>query len=171
MWNWLNRVWNTVAIPIRLWWTTIVTTADLFNTLYTYHKEWYEILADTSQQIKDVLLWAWNHGKWYHKAMNIPLSPVIATWTAAEWIVRAVVQPVVNGFVNTFKTGVNTVKNARKSSFGRVFSKKPISDFSYNHLKTRNLKLNNWIAKLQFKKLISKKNHPLVQKKKRKNEM
>ena len=34
----------------------------------------------------------------------------------------------------------------------RIFSKKPISDFSYDHVKTRPLTLNNWFAKLQFKK-------------------
>lgn len=150
MWNGLNRIWNTAAIPIRMWWTAITTSADLLNTFYTFHKEWYEVLANTSQQIKDVFLWAWNHGKWYHKAMNIPLSPVIAAWSALEWVARSVVQPVVNWVVNTWHTGINTIKNARRWSFGRIFSKKPISDFSYDHMKTRPLTLNNWFAKLQF---------------------
>jgi len=148
--NGLNRIWNTVAIPVRLWGTMVTTSADLLKTFYTYHKEWYEILANTTQNIKDVLLWAWNHWKWYHKALNIPLSPIIATWTALEWAVRSVVQPIVSWIVNTWNTGINTIKNARKGSFGRLFSKRPLSDFSYNHLKTRPLTLNNWFAKLQF---------------------
>ncbi len=152
MWNTINRAWNTLAMPIRLWWTTVTTATDLFVTLKTMWKEWCEIAADTAKRVKDVLLGAWNHGKWYHKAMNIPLSPIIAGWTALEWAVRTTIQPIVNGVVNTWNTGVNTVKNARKSTFGRVFSKKPISDFSYNHLNTRWLKLNNWFEKLQFKK-------------------
>jgi len=151
MWNGLNRIWNTVAIPVRMWWTIVTTTADLANTLlYNLPKEGYEILSDTTKRLKDVLLWAWNHGKWYHKAMNIPLSPIIAGWTALEWAVRATVQPIINWIANTWNTGVNTVKNARRWSFGRLFSKKPISDFSYEHLKTRPLTLNNWFSKLQF---------------------
>ena len=150
MWNGLNRIWNTAAIPIRMWWTAVTTSADLLNTFYTFHKEWYEVLANTTKNIKDVLLWAWNHGKWYHKAMNIPLSPIIATWTALEWSIRSTVQPIVNWVVNTWNTGVNTIKNARKWSFGRLFSKKPLSDFSYEHLKTRPLTVNNWFSKLQF---------------------
>lgn len=150
MWNTLNRAWNTLAIPIRLGWTTVTTAADLFVTLKTMWKEWCEIAADTAKRVKNVLLGAWNHGKWYHKAMNIPLSPIIAWGTALEWAVRTTIQPIVNGVVNTVKTGVNTVKNARKWTFGRIFSKKPLSDFSYNHLETRWLKLNNWFEKLQF---------------------
>ena len=108
--------------------------------------------ADTTQEVKNTLLWAWNHGKRYHKAMNIPLSPVIATWAALEWVVRNTVQPLFNGVVNTRNTWKNTVKNARRGTFGRVFSKKPISDFSYDHMKTRWLKLNNRISKWQFGK-------------------
>lgn len=148
--NSLNRLGNTVAIPIRLWWTIVTTSADLFTTLTTSLKEGCEIVANTSQEIKNVLLWAWNHGKWYHKALNVPLSPIVAIWTAFEWIVRSAVQPVISWIVNTWNTGINTIKNARKGSFGRLFSKKPLSDFSYNHLKTRPLTLNNWFAKLQF---------------------
>ena len=150
MWNGLNRIWNTAAIPIRMWWTVVTTSADLLNTFYTFSKEWFEVLASTTKNIKDVLLWAWNHGKWYHKAMNIPLSPIIATWTVFEWVIRSTVQPIINWVVNTWNTGVNTIKNTWKWSFGRLFSKKPISDFSYNHLKTRPLTLNNWFSKLQF---------------------
>lgn len=151
--NFWNRVWNTAAITPRAAWTAITTSADLLNTLYTVNKEAYEILADTSQNIKDVFLWAWNHGKWYHKAMNIPLSPVIAWGTALEWLVRSVVHPIVNWVVNTRNTWENTVKNARRSTFGRIFSKKPISDFSYDHMKTRtsNLKKNR-ISNWQFGK-------------------
>lgn len=144
-----NRMWNTVAIAPRLVWTGITTSADLANTFLTLNKEAYEVVADTTQKIKSVFLWAWNHGKRYHKAMNIPLSPVIAWWTALEWWVRSVVQPVVNGVVNTRNTWKNTVKNARRSTFGRVFSKKPISDFSFDHMKPRWLKLKNRISNWQ----------------------
>ena len=166
MWNGLNRIWNTAAIPVRMWWTVVTTSADLLNTFYTFHKEWFEVLANTTKNIKDVLLGAWNHGKRYHKAMNIPLSPVIATWSALEWVVRSVVQPIVNWVVNTWNTGVNTIKNARKWSFGRIFSKKPLSDFSYEHLKTRPLTINNWFSKLQFARWSSRgseKNEPRTQ--------
>lgn len=156
MWNGLNRIWNTAAIPIRMWWTVVTTSADLLNTFYTFSKEWFEILANTTKNIKDVLLWAWNHGKWYHKAMNIPLSPIIATWTVFEWAIRSTIQPIINWVANTWNTGLNTIKNARKWSFGRIFSKKPLSDFSYEHLKTRPLTLNNWFSKLQFARWKSK---------------
>lgn len=150
MWNFWNRIANTAAIAPRVWWTAVTAVSDLWNTYYTMGKESYEVVADTTQNVKNVLLWAWNHGKRYHKAANIPLSPVIATWAAVEWVVRSVVQPVVNGVVNTRNTWKNAIKNTRRSTFGRVFSKKPISDFSYDHMKTRWLKLNNRISKWQF---------------------
>jgi len=148
--NALNRVKNTVAIPVRMWGTAVVTSADLFTTLNTYFKDSYELIANTSQEVKNVLLWAWNHGKRYHKALNIPLSPIIATWTAIEWIVRSAVQPAISWIINAWNTGINTIKNARKGSFGRIFSKRPLSDFSYNHIKTKPVTLNNWFAKAQF---------------------
>ncbi|HPK28011.1 MAG TPA: hypothetical protein PKX34_02265, partial [Candidatus Absconditabacterales bacterium] len=112
--NSLNRLGNTVAIPIRLGGTIVTTSADLFTTLTTSLKEGCEIVANTSQEIKNVLLGAWNHGKWYHKALNVPLSPIVAIGTAFEGIVRSAVQPVISGIVNTWNTGINTIKNARK---------------------------------------------------------
>jgi hypothetical protein len=46
------------------------------------------------------------------------------------------------------------VTNARRSTFGRVFSKRPLSDFSYDKLKTANFinKDKNWFSGLQFGK-------------------
>jgi hypothetical protein len=34
----------------------VTTSADLLNTLYTVNKEAYEVVADTTQKIKNVFL-------------------------------------------------------------------------------------------------------------------
>ncbi len=152
MWNKMNRLWNTVAIAPRLAGTTLNTSADLLNTFLTLNKDAYEVAADSASRVRDVLLWAWtNKTTGFKKAINIATSPVVAAWAAVEWfIARPFVQPLINGAVNVRNTWVNTAKNAWYSTLWRIFSKKPLSDFSFKKTDMRKLYTWNRFSKLQF---------------------
>ncbi len=142
-----NRLLNTAAIAPRTAGTIITTAADLFTTLKTIWKESVEIIADTSQKTKKVLINTWTEKtNIFKKALKIAVSPVVAGATIAEWGLRSIAQPAINWISNTRNTWKNTIKNARRSTLGRVLSKKPISDFSYDNLSTRNLNLNWSVA-------------------------
>lgn len=152
MWNALknawNRTWNTVGVIPRAGWTWLIASADSINTTLTLGEDLLKSTKNTANNLIDVLMWAWNHGKWYHKALNIPLSPLVAGWTLLEWAVRTVLQPTSRFIGNTKNTIWNMFKNIG-SSIGTMFSKKPISDFSYEKLQTKELKPTNWISKWQ----------------------
>lgn len=150
--NFWNRLWNTAMTAPRLAWTAVNTVSDTVNTFIALPKDALDVIQSTTNDIKNVFMDSWTKWKWYQRVWNVILSPVVATGTAIEWAVRTAVTPVVNGVVNGRNTVKNTVKNTRRSTFGRLFSKKPISDFSYDQLKTANIinKNKNRFSKLQF---------------------
>ena len=152
--NFWNRIWNTAAIGPRIIGTGLNTVTDAVDTVVALPKDALDVVKNTTHAIKDVFVDAWTKWKWYQRVGNILLSPLVAAWTALEWAVRAAVVPVVNWVVNTWNTAKNTVTNTWRSTFGRVFSKKPLSDFSYDKLKTANFinKDKNWFSGLQFGK-------------------
>ncbi len=151
MWNTLNMVWNmwvnTAATAPRTLGTVLTAAADLFTALKTSWKESLEVIADTSQKVKNVMIKPWSEKtNIFKKSLKAAVSPVVAWVTIAEWVWRSVVQPVYNRFVNTKNTLVNTAKNGRRSTVGSLLSRKPISDFSFENLKTRKLNLKSWTA-------------------------
>lgn len=152
--NFWNRIGNTVMIVPRVWGTVLQSWVDTFETIVALPKDALDVASNTAHNIKDVFVNSWTKWKWYQRMWNIILSPIVATWTAIEWAVRTAITPVVNGVSNGRNTLKNTVKNGRRSTFGRVFSKKPISDFSYDKLNTANIinKDKNRFSNLQFGK-------------------
>ena len=150
--NFGNRLWNTVMIAPRVAWTAVNTVSDTVNTFVALPKDALDVISNTTKDVRDVFINSWTKWKRYHRVWNVILSPVIATWTAMEWAIRTAVTPVVNWVVNGRNTVKNTVTNARRSTFGRVFSKKPLSDFSYDKLNTADIikKDKNRFSKLQF---------------------
>ena len=101
------------------------------------------IMRYTSDEIKKILASAWTTWKWYQRIWNIIISPFVALWAAVEWVVRSI--------VNWIKWGPN---------LDNTFSKNPISNTSYEHLKTENaLKRNkNWFSKWRFSRKMFKNN-------------
>ncbi len=152
--NFWNRLGNTAMIAPRVAGTALNTATDIIDTAVALPKDILDVAKNTAHDIKNVFVDSWTKWKWYHKIWNVILSPVIATWTAVEWWIRSIITPAVNGVVNSRNTVKNSVTNAWRSTFGRVFSKKPISDFSYDKLKTADVikKDKNRFSRLQFGK-------------------
>ena len=152
--NFWNRIGNTVMIAPRVWGTVLQSWIDTFETIVALPKDALDVASNTARNIKDVFVNSWTKWKRYQRIGNVILSPIVATWTAIEWAVRTAVTPVVNGVSNSWNTIKNTVKNGRRSTFGRIFSKRPISDFSYDKLATANIinKDKNRFSNLQFGK-------------------
>lgn len=156
MWQWLNNLWNRVGntalvIP-RLGYTGLNAWTDAIDTLAAIPRDFLDVVQYTSHEIKNILSSAWTTWKRYQRVWNIIKSPFVAAWAAIEWAIKTAVTPVVNGIANSVNTVKNTVKNTWRSTFGRVFSKKPISDFSYDKLKTANViqKNKNWFINRWF---------------------
>lgn len=144
-----KRAWNTIWLPVRVAWTALYGSLDAVNTLATLPKQAFEIVSNTTGQIKDVFSNAWNTWKRYNKLVNVPLSPFIATWTAVEWAVRAVVNPTWNAITHTRDVAWNVLVNAW-NSLKWALSSKPVSDFKYEHLKTSDIWKKNYISKRQW---------------------
>ena len=156
MWNRANRVENTVSIPDRGICTWLTATADIFNALAAIPKDMREIVKYTSNEIKNIFKSATTRWKRYQRIWNTLLSPFVALWAAVEWALRTVVTPSVNFITNAYRTGKNTVKNAINSTFWSTFSKKPVSNFKYEELKTANIieKNKNWFSKRRFNRKL-----------------
>lgn len=149
-----NRLWNTAMIVPRTVGTGLNTVTEVVDTSAALIKDVLDVGGNTIHKAKNVVVDARTKGKWYQRVWNIILSPVIAAWTLLEWAVKTAVTPVAHWVVNVWNTAKNTVTNARRSTFGRLFSKRPLSDFSYDKLKTANFinKDKNRFSWLQFGK-------------------
>ena len=144
-----NRISNTIRVPDRLIQTWLTTTADIFDTLSSFPKDLRDIIKYTSDEIKELFKNAATKWKWYQRLWNTIISPFVAAWAVIEWAVRSVVTPTTNLVKNTYSTWRNFVSNIFKSTFWSVFSKKPLSDFKYESIKTANVikKDNNFVFK------------------------
>jgi len=150
MWLALDkRLWNTIWLPVRTAWTIVYWWMDILNTAVTLPKQALEIVSNTTGQIKDVFSNAWNKWRRYNKIVNVPLSPFMATWTAIEWAIRAVVNPTWNAFTHTRDVAGNILINTW-NSIKWTASDKPVSDFKYEHLKTNPVWTKNYISKRQW---------------------
>lgn len=139
--------WNTIWLPVRLAWTTVYGGLDAVNTVVTLPKQSFEIVSDTTQKIKDVLNNSRNEWKWYRKIRRIPFGTLVAAWTAIEWTWRAILNPSWNAILHSRDVLGNFLVNPW-NAIKSVLSDKPVSDFKYEHLKTRDISKNNWMANL-----------------------
>ena len=126
-WNWID---NTVSIPSRAIHTVGQGGIDIINTLDGLPKDLTSVILSTKNKIADLFS---KDLRRYHYIWNAP----VAVWVWLAWAVEAVTKPIVNWLRNTWKTAVNFVSNARKSTFWSLFSTKPVSDISFNHLKLK----------------------------------
>lgn len=156
MWNSLNRIGNTISIPGRLLKTWLTAWADIFDTLAAIPKDMKDVVNHTSNEIKNIFKSAVTKWKRYQKVGNTLLSPFVALWAAVEWAVRSVVTPTTNFVSNAFKSWKNLISNTLRSTFGSLFSKKPVSNFKYEELKTANIieKNKNWFSKWRLSRKV-----------------
>lgn len=129
--------------------TWLTMTADVFDTLSSFPKDLRDVIKYTSDEIKQLFKNAVSKWKWYQRLWNTIISPFVAAWAIIEGVVRSIVTPITNLGKNTYSTWKNLVNNIFKSSFWSIFSKKPLSDFKYESIKTANIikKDNNFVFK------------------------
>ena len=136
MWKFWNRIDNTVSIPSRSIHTVGQGGIDVINTLDGLPKDATSVVLKTKNKIANLFS---KDLRRYHYIWNAP----VAVWVWLAWAVEAVTKPVVNGLRNTWKSAVNFISNARKSTIWSLFSTKPVSDISFNTIKTK-----KWTIKL-----------------------
>jgi len=116
-------------------WAPVHAAVDLTKTWIALSKDYYDIAMETMNEIQETLSEAGKRGKWYHKVANVwVIAPV---WSAAKfitWNIQTVINPLVNGVFNFAKTWWGFLKN-EFNSVKSVFSKTPVSDFSFAKLK------------------------------------
>ena len=130
MWKFWNRIDNTVSIPSRSIHTVGQGGIDVINTLDGLPKDATSVVLKTKNKIANLFS---KDLRRYHYIWNAP----VAVWVWLAWAVEAVTKPIVNGLRNTWKSAVNFVSNALKSTFWSLFSTKPVSDISFNTIKTK----------------------------------
>ncbi len=128
MWELWNRTSNVISIPYRSSHTVGLWGIDAINTVDGSLQDLTSVIINTKSKIADLFS---SELKRYQKALNIPVAAGV--WLA--WVAELVAKPIVNAGWNTLKTASNFVTNARKSTFWSLFSTKPVSDISFNHLK------------------------------------
>lgn len=145
--EWKTRLGNAAVTPVRMGlWAPWYAAIDLAKTGNSLYQDSYNIVRNTIDDIQEIFQEAGKRGKWYHKAFNLPWAWVVGSAKVVEWTVRSVVNPLVNGVVNTFNTAKWFIKNERRW-LTSVFSKKPVSDFSFEHLQTRSIWKNRNFTK------------------------
>jgi len=134
--EWKDRLSNMVATPVRMAvWAPAHALVDLNKTGIGYYKDTYDIAMETTNEIQETISAAGAKWKWYHKAANIWI--IAPLWSAAKlitWSIQTAVNPIVNGVFNFAKTWWGFLKN-EFNGIKSVFSKKPVSDFSFEKLK------------------------------------
>ena len=163
-----NLIDNIVSIPSRSIHTVGQGGIDIINTLDGLPKDLTSVILSTKNKIADLFS---KDLRRYQYIWNAP----VALWVWLAWAVEAVTKPIVNGVRNTWKTAINFVSNGLKSTFWSLFSTKPVSDISFNTIKTKRKTFNidttedlrdrdsifaeNWwfMTKEKRKKLLEKK--------------
>ena len=130
-----NRLDNTISIPSRSIHTIGQGGIDIINTLDGLPKDLTSVVLSTKNKIANLFS---KDLRRYEYIWNAP----VAVWVWLAWAVEAVTKPIVNGVRNTWKTAVNFVSNARKSTLWSLFSTKPVSDISFNTIKTKKWTIN-----------------------------
>ncbi len=123
-----NWAWNAIRIPTRAVGTAGLAVADIIKSNWWAIQDSWSVIINTTNKIVDLFS---NDQKRYQKALNIP----VAAWVWLVWAVELAVKPTVNKLWNYWKTALNLVTNSRKSTFGSLFTTKPVSDTSFNTIK------------------------------------
>lgn len=147
-----KRIWNTIWLPVRTVGTVLYWWLDAVNTVVTLPKQSLEIISNTTGQIKDVLSRARSEKKWYHRVWKAPVWTIMAAGTAIEWLWRAIVNPIWNTTLHTRDVLWNLLVNPW-NAIKSVLSDKPVSEFKYEHLKTRDISKKNRVSNLFLSKI------------------
>lgn len=143
-----NSLWNAAAIPIRWAGTALNTGWDVMKTWWNVVTDMGNVVADTTSKTWEILSSSWTNWKWYNKLYQVPAGLVISWATLVEGAVRSVVEPAKNLFLNVRDTFWNFFKNIGNTLKATFDSTKPVSDFSYDKLKTKEPSRNNRFSKL-----------------------
>lgn len=136
MWKLRNRSDRVISIPGNLFNTAGKFGVDVINTVNgVLLKDATSVILNTKHKIADLFS---KDLKRYHYLWNAP----VAVWVWLAWAVEAVAKTVVNGVANTWKTAGNLISNVRKSTLWSIFSTKPVSDISFNTIKTKKWTIN-----------------------------
>jgi len=127
LWNLID---NIVSIPSRSIHTVGQGGIDIINTLDGVPKDLTSVILSTKNKIADLFS---KDLERYKYIWNLP----VAAWVWLAWAVEAVVKPIANGVLNTWKTVANFVSNALKSTIWSLFSTKPVADISFNNIKIK----------------------------------
>ncbi len=130
-----NRAWNTALIPWRTLKTAALCSTDVVKTTVWTIQDASSVIINTTNKIADLFS---DELKRRQQALNIP----VAAWVWLAWAVELAIAPLVNWVVNAWKTSVNLVTNARKSTFWSLITTKPVWDMSFNTIKTKKWKIH-----------------------------
>ena len=146
--EWKTRLGNAAVTPVRMGlWAPTHALLDLQKTWIGLSKDYYDIALETTNEIQETFSEAGKRWKRYHKIANVwVIAPVWAAAKAVTGTVQSIVNPIVNGVVNTAKTWWGFLKN-EWNGLTSVFSKKPVSDFSFEKLKLQNTWKSRWHPK------------------------
>lgn len=147
-----NAIWNTLGLAPRAWWTVALAGLDTLQAWANVFTDVGNVIKDTKNRVREVLSSPYAKGpmKWYHRVGGALTSPFIGAATLVEGAVRTVVEPTRNAVLNVRDILGNSLKNFGESLLWAFDSKKPVSDFSFNHLQWKEPTRKNRMSKLAW---------------------
>lgn len=128
-------------------WAPAHTLVDLNKTVTWLYKDTADICMDTTNEIQETISEAGSRGKWYHKIANVwVIAPLGSAAKLITGSIQATINPIVNWVFNVAKTWWGFLKN-EFNSVKSVFSKTPVSDFSFEKLKLTPTRKSRWNPK------------------------
>lgn len=151
----LNSIGNTVAVVPRGMGAWVLATLDTVRAAGNIFSDMWAVIQHTWAELKEVLMSSRNTGKWYNKLYQVPASLLVGTGVLVEGVVRTVLEPTRNAFLNVRDVTGNFFKNIG-NGIGRLFdTSRPVSDFRFEHLQTKNSTGKNRMKKLaRWKKAV-----------------
>lgn len=145
-----NFTWNTLWFLGR--WavaTSGLAVLDIAQAWANVVSDIGTVVKDTKQKVREILSSPYAKGpmKWYHRVGGALTSPFIGLGALVEGAVRTGVEPTRNAVLNVRDITGNFFKNLWESILRTFDTKRPASDFSFNHLQWKEPKRENWVSK------------------------
>ncbi|MDO4713694.1 MAG: hypothetical protein Q4B28_03450 [bacterium] len=147
-----NATGNTLGVVHRGLGTGVLGGVDIVKTGANVFTDLGKVVDDTCNKIWQILSSPYAKGpiKWYHRVGGAVVSPFLALGTGIEGVVRSVLEPGRNVILNARDTLGNSLINLGHSLKWLFKNDKPVSDFSFEKLKTRTVSGDNLLSRLAW---------------------
>jgi hypothetical protein len=131
--NLWNRLWNTVWLAPRAFWTWLYSISDATQTAIYWVLDPVEWIGKTASSIKEAVYKAFTQWKWYQKLWKAPASLAATPFMLIEWVWETLWHTWCNLFRNVRDTIANPFLNIWHS-IKRMWTSRSVWDFRFDNI-------------------------------------